>query len=942
MNLDEIYLKQLNNYCKMARFDEIPGAGDLVFRQVTLESLYFPLNLTKEQHEGESFEEMLAQKTVGTQGSIKKNQQYRRVIVGDPGCGKTTFCKRICLAYAHSELEGLEYTVDDSETIKKYSLPEGAFPVLLTCRALNSAELQPELDFYQIAYRITREMFPELTFSCDQFKEMLQAKEETAAGLMIIVDGMDELLDKGLPDAFSNAFCKYIDSGFRPDKTSGKKFIATVRSASAANAEKLQRLHDTQTYRIAPLTDSEVGDFCRIWYKVVLNNASGRKHDPELIIEQLMEPNAAAPFLHTLMRNPLQLSNLLIVTRFTGKIPDTKNRLYEEYLDLVLKWNPSQNTSWNPVDIKILLAYIAAYMTNAEHTKISAAELSETLERCFVDLEGKFVRPMDGNTIPLILRELEERNCVLQRKDPEGPFEFTHRQLQEYLTLYAILYGYADQQTNNMYPIEILRCHYNDISWQEIIGMAAMTEDTRLTGNLVSEILVQVEQNAENGTGSNAALADIVFNWILCGVKIDQSRRLKIYDTVFKASITEQQITGIALLMSRKDTAIREEFTERIGTRYRENCLEDNWYGFAYAAIEACRCYNSGENPLTVAEQMLAGQDQVQQCTAMNLLQIMSWCKYARVSTTTAEFHSSDEYCVSEETVSRLINCIENPVCSRCPLAAKTLRDLLLAQYIPDDMFRRQISLEKLFSAIPQDPENKSVGPASARELLSVYPFEVDEDANVVVDAVPDQQLKQYYENLFEKQLEAAATQEEEKENLIFTFNACAVLGAWETFEKYMSAFQSLYAIYRGRSRESDYGVLFNKLVVKVLNVLVEQLSEKLPDAQKQEKPWEQEDFQEQNDEQEFTFTVTDEQGNEVEMEIILTFDSVDPPKSYVVYTDNTKDPEDGKIRVYASSYTEHENDSMELHPIETESEWEIVQTVLNKLEKDIRESSAE
>ena len=265
MNLDEKYLNQLNDYCKTTYFDEIPGAGDIVFLKITLESLYFPLNLTKAQRRDEFLEEMLAPKTVGTQGSINKDQQYRRVIVGDPGCGKTTFCKRICLAYAHSELENLKYTVRDGDTIKKYSLPEGAFPVLLTCRTLNAAELEPEPDFYQIAYRITREMFPELDFSCDQFKEMLQAKEKTAAGLMIIVDGLDELLDEGLPDVFSNAFCKYIDSGLRPDKTSGRNFIATVRSASAANAEKLQRLRDAQTYQIAPLTDSEVGDFCRTW-----------------------------------------------------------------------------------------------------------------------------------------------------------------------------------------------------------------------------------------------------------------------------------------------------------------------------------------------------------------------------------------------------------------------------------------------------------------------------------------------------------------------------------------------------------------------------------------------------------------------------------------------------------------------------------------------------
>ena len=39
-------------------------------------------------------------------------------------------------------------------------------------------------------------------------------------------------------------------------------------------------------------------------------------------------------------------------------------------------------------------------------------------------------------------------------------------------------------------------------------------------------------------------------------------------------------------------------------------------------------------------------------------------------------------------------------------------------------------------------------------------------------------------------------------------------------------------------------------------------------------------------------FTVLDENGNEVECEVLFTFDSEETNKSYIVYTDNTTDEE--------------------------------------------------
>ncbi len=85
--------------------------------------------------------------------------------------------------------------------------------------------------------------------------------------------------------------------------------------------------------------------------------------------------------------------------------------------------------------------------------------------------------------------------------------------------------------------------------------------------------------------------------------------------------------------------------------------------------------------------------------------------------------------------------------------------------------------------------------------------------------------------------------------------------------------------------------------------------------------------------EEEMTFKVIDDEGKEIECEILFTFESDETKKNYIVYTDNTLD-EEGNTKVYASIYTP-DTDNTKLLPIETEKEWKIIETILEELQKD-------
>lgn len=89
------------------------------------------------------------------------------------------------------------------------------------------------------------------------------------------------------------------------------------------------------------------------------------------------------------------------------------------------------------------------------------------------------------------------------------------------------------------------------------------------------------------------------------------------------------------------------------------------------------------------------------------------------------------------------------------------------------------------------------------------------------------------------------------------------------------------------------------------------------------------------------TFTVIGEDGKKVLCNVLFTFDSDETKKSYIVYTDNTKDSQ-GNVRVYASIYNPKNVDDMELLPIETEKEWKVIETILESLQEEIKNQTSE
>ena len=84
------------------------------------------------------------------------------------------------------------------------------------------------------------------------------------------------------------------------------------------------------------------------------------------------------------------------------------------------------------------------------------------------------------------------------------------------------------------------------------------------------------------------------------------------------------------------------------------------------------------------------------------------------------------------------------------------------------------------------------------------------------------------------------------------------------------------------------------------------------------------------------SFSMIDENGNEVVYDVLFTFESDETNKNYIVYTDNKKDEVTGNIEVYASIYDPNDPKS-KLEAIETEKEWKVIETILETLQEEVR-----
>ena len=83
---------------------------------------------------------------------------------------------------------------------------------------------------------------------------------------------------------------------------------------------------------------------------------------------------------------------------------------------------------------------------------------------------------------------------------------------------------------------------------------------------------------------------------------------------------------------------------------------------------------------------------------------------------------------------------------------------------------------------------------------------------------------------------------------------------------------------------------------------------------------------------------IKNDKGEVLVCDVLFTFDSDETGKSYIAYTDNTKD-EKGNIKVYANTYDKTGED-LKLSQLTTDKEWKIIDNILASVIDMVKENS--
>lgn len=798
------YSSLVKKKCNEVKLDYFPQAeaSDLLYKVITLEDIYLPLSLREASSYNipDSFEDMrnvdtdeliriIDEKIKALEIKINELENFslnkplyiqdidssnnsalnteevannslglRLLIQGNPGSGKTTFCKRLMLAILKNEKVFFDKYVKENGLV----FNRKALPLLISCRGITELTMDELISssFEETLYKLCLFNFGKDFSNISKTEFINIIKQSTSKQLLIIFDGWDEILDSDKVDYFKTQINTFIEMYPKVD------LIITIR---ASYLEPILEQPYSGRYKICGLTEDEVRTFCKNWWSVILSSSQQRGNNIVLAEQILQSKDSQIKEMRT---NPLDLSLLLTVSKNDGCLPENKAELFQKLVDLYIYWSINKNTGdLSARSIKILLAYIASSMTKKHLLIYRYDELVEIIKQAIIDLKWSFKDDISLIDTSNIIKELEHTG-ILKRTYSGERFSFSessfaghHRQMQEYLTAYAISAQYSDEEYNNMSPIEILEDKYDLNYWNEVIVFIVLMSPAWLCKTITNKLI----EKAETKNGDTFVYSDLLFDFVVNGADI-RDEKYKIYDICFFEHITERQIENINILVSatNKNSA---DFINYIHTKYNESLEKDDIkYQYANAIIEASVDVKQGLSPLFRAEVLTKSNNKNDIITGTQILTIMAWCKYARIRNVFSDYYSN--YHMTREWIflyKRLIKDIRYAT-----YIMGSIREAILAEYISfkdffDDDDINQICLNfDINRTVIKKVESIYI-------LLSCVPvFDNLQLYTVSVSKVIRDVFLEYFRDDIENN---------NYDDIIFSFCVCAATGCWDEQE---------------------------------------------------------------------------------------------------------------------------------------------------------------
>ncbi|MGD9100865.1 MAG: hypothetical protein PVF45_10335 [Anaerolineae bacterium] len=385
------YLQHVIGHNRYLQLQGIRSGGKLV--HIELDRIYITLRATRRrpvQHEEEAWLQAEAAFAPGERGRLREGvapatetvtvsvdealaAYPRLVVLGDPGCGKTTLLRYLALLYARDLAEGADLVGD------KLGLDErGRLPILLPLRKVG-AFLRGQPDDGTQGHGLLLEFLfgtlkgERLTLPGDFFDDYL-----AEGRAVVLLDGLDEVADphlrqrvSRLVEAFTRAY---------PDC----RYVVASRVVGYSGAARLGEEYATTTVRDFTLADVE--RFLVNWHRLIAVGQLGPGPGAEAYAagqtRQLMTAIRANERIRELSINPLMLTVIALVHRDRVRLPDRRAELYAEAVDVLLgKWEEAKGLSETPIlddkpfdtgDRRLMLQAVALAMHEGQQKEVAA------------------------------------------------------------------------------------------------------------------------------------------------------------------------------------------------------------------------------------------------------------------------------------------------------------------------------------------------------------------------------------------------------------------------------------------------------------------------------------------------------------------------------------------------------------------------------------------
>lgn len=656
------------------RLDEISITNEIIdiqsneWKNKTIREQNYIEDLKKDKYSIEDY--ILSQ----VDSILNNNVTKRTIIVGKSGSGKTTYIRRLALAYA---LEEKEYIKACNGNIKM-------FPVFIQCEMLlGIIKDNPffihlaEKDFVEFLYRSSCCLFKNLQnyIQLWEFKDFLASKIKDGS-LYVIIDSYDEFSDE-LRLIFTNGLKKFLVYNERVNLIicSHKDIFYLNRLNGGRSVSVLTSIPGIKFQKMIDLSDTEITDFIRNW--MIATSEYETKPDIDKAIKSLFITKST--YFDSIKRNPFYLSILLCIYRKKGEIPRKKDIVLSQFIQLSLGVGVSESNNY-----KKFLSFLAYTMSLDLVGVIEEKELKKILLKCYSNFERTFLPEIPKDDIDGYINDLLnhcEKKGVLKvggTIDGERHYAFEHLLFQEYFSAYAINYLYCPNITRFTKKVDVIKdsfSYLNYQAWREIILMVVLMEKDRPRNEYV-KILLDFSNRSNNAYYSYEILFDIVLYKY-----IDSSSLIyEIYDSLFGSFLTNVQLLDMCDRIN--DCSLPDDFLTYTRERFEISTLS-NKLSFQYinTIIQIENCINEGVDPFQYAVTLLEKRNDYERILGLYMMAMMSWAHYNKV-----DVNFSDIQCMIDGNIIDLIlDCIDSNNYLLVESACKTIRSMVYAEYLYDD-----------------------------------------------------------------------------------------------------------------------------------------------------------------------------------------------------------------------------------------------------------------